>query len=92
MAYSGWKRFRFFQEEAHADAVLPSNVSCSCSLGGSIWLGCSDGLAVCVAHDLSVRATFQAHAVRLDHVSAVQVRWWGRWSSPGVWLRTEAEP
>lgn len=69
----GWKRFKFFHEEALGEVALPANVTCSCCLGPSIWLGCSDGLAVSVGHDLSVRATFQAHSLRVDHIAEAPV-------------------
>ena len=69
----GWKKFRFFVDESREDVVLPANVTCSCCLGPSIWLGTASGLALSAAHDLSVRATFQAHTQRVDHVAEAPV-------------------
>ncbi|GAB4818399.1 hypothetical protein N2152v2_005445 [Parachlorella kessleri] len=67
-ALQGWKRFRFFNDDSYPDVALPTNVTCSCTLGSSVWLGCNDGLVVCLDSDLSIRATFKAHGLRVDHI------------------------
>ncbi len=73
-ALQGWKRFRFFNDDSYPDVALPTNVTCSCTLGSSVWLGCNDGLVVCLDSDLSIRATFKAHGLRVDHIGEAPVR------------------
>ena len=75
MASIGWRRFKFFDEVRHAEASLPEGVTASC--GGpeeEVWLGCRDGLAVCLDRDMAVKATFPAfrghiHCVTIENVS-----------------------
>lgn len=71
----GWKRFRFFDETRLDDASLPENVTASASGGeGETWLGCADGLVVCLDRDLAVKTTFPAFQGRVHCVLEEKVR------------------
>jgi len=61
MASIGWRRFRFFDDVQHTDASLPDSVTATCSgQEEEIWLGCEDGLIVCLDRNLDVKVTFPA--------------------------------
>lgn len=74
MASIGWRRFKFFDEVRYPEASLPDGVTASCSgQDEEVWLGCSDGLVVCLDRELSVKVTFPAFRSRVHclHIDAV---------------------
>lgn len=57
----GFKLHRFFRVESQEAPPAPSHISASAAGGGATWLGCADGTVQCLAGDLSLQASFQAH-------------------------------
>lgn len=57
----GFKLHRFFTAETREAPAPPAHVACTATGGGGTWLGCADGTVVCLASDLSLQASFQAH-------------------------------
>lgn len=75
MANLGWKRFKFFDEARFEDSPLPDSVTASCPGGdGDVWLGCGDGLVVCLDRGLAVKATFPAYQGRVHTIQVDKVR------------------
>lgn len=70
----GYKKFRFFEAEAKEAPLLPSHVTCSTTGGGSTWLGTGDGTVLCLASDLSLQGSFQAHHGVVHGLHWCQVR------------------
>ena len=69
MTSIGWKKFNFFDEERRTDAPFPEGVTTACSgIDDDIWLGCSDGLLVCLDKDLAIKVTFPGFKGTVHHV------------------------
>lgn len=74
----GYRRQAFFSQEAREAPPTPSHVSCSATGGGHTWLGCADGTVQCLASDLSLQGSFQAHHGAVHGLAWCQVRYPGR--------------
>ena len=78
-----FKQFRFFNSDLREAVAAPSNVCCSATGGGSLWLGCADGtVVVLAAGDLSLQASFQAHQGRVQCLEWAKVGRVAAWSPP----------
>jgi hypothetical protein len=93
MAALGWKRFRFFEERAFADAPLPAGAAVAAAdARGGVWLGLADGLVVRLGADLAVTASFRAHAGRVHALAPAPGRLLtlgedGEGGVGGLWVR-----
>lgn len=65
-----WRKFRFFDEDrTRSGAAIPENVACTCAgADGTLWLGCTDGVILCLGRDLAVAASFPAHKATVLHL------------------------
>ena len=71
-----WRKFRFFDDDrSRSGTALPENVACTCAgADGTLWLGCTDGVILCLGRDLAVAASFPAHKAAVLHLCYDQVR------------------